>query len=145
LSHSWLQHCDLGSHVSIVIRQDGSLQNSRLSHNLHVDATGGSDGTRPVQLLGNLRGNRSRCNARGIKANRVRRRNRDLAARANVLAIGHLILAIIAIVVLAIRAAAKLSVLPAKLAPAQLPTAALSIDPVGLPHSVLIGVDATVG
>jgi len=144
LSHSWLQHCDLGSHVSIVIRQDGSLQNSRLSHNLHVDATGGSDGTRPVQLLGNLRGNRSRCNARGIKANRVRRRNRDLAARANVLAIGHLILAVVAIV-LAIRAAAKLSVLPPELARAKLPASALSIHAVLLSHSVLIGVDATVG
>jgi hypothetical protein len=57
------------------------------------------------------------------------------------LTIRRLILAVVAIVlaVLAIRAAAKLAV---HAAGAQLPGPALSVDAIGLPHSVLSGIDS---
>jgi len=124
-----------------VVRRDCSLQNCGLAHNLHVHATGRSDGMRTVQLVGNLCGNRRRRDAWSAKADRVARGNRNFSARADTLCV-CILLTVVVTVVLAVRAAAILAARSAHLAPAKL-TAALAIH-AGL-RSVLSAIDSAIG
>jgi len=76
------------------------------------------------------------------------RLNRHLAARTSVLPVGELVLAVVAIVLLAIRAPIHLAtpVLPGAILPAaKLPGTALPVDAASLHHAVLVGIDSATG